>query len=76
MCSHVDLSYHVRMPATTSGEIGIRELRAALSEVLNDTAVRGRITYITSHGRRVAALVPVPDAEALEAQRAAGTAES
>jgi prevent-host-death family protein len=64
------------MPATTSGEIGIRELRAALSEVLNDTAVRGRITYVTSHGRRVAALVPVPDAEALEAQRSTDSTES
>lgn len=74
MCSLVDLSYHVCMPATTSGEIGIRELRASLSEVLNDTAVRGRITYVTSHGRRVAAIVPVPDAEDLEQRRQ--TAES
>lgn len=73
MCSQVNLSYHVCMPAPTSGEIGIRELRAALSEVLNETAVRGRITYVTSHGRRVAAIVPVPEAEAIEArQQAAG----
>lgn len=57
------------MPAPTSVEIGIRELRAALSEVLNETAVRGRITYVTSHGRRVGAIVPVPEAEAIEAQR-------
>jgi len=58
------------MPAPTSVEIGVRELRAALSEVLNETAVRGRITYVTSHGRRVGAIVPVPDAEAIEAKRA------
>jgi prevent-host-death family protein len=51
------------MPANTSAEIGIRDLRATLSDVLNDTAVRGRITYVTSNGRRVAAIVPVPDAE-------------
>lgn len=57
------------MPANTSAEIGIRELRAALSDVLNETAVRGRITYVTSRGRRIAAIVPVPDAEAVEAQR-------
>jgi prevent-host-death family protein len=55
------------MPATTSDEKGIRELRATLSEVVNDAAVRGRITYITSHSRRVAAVVPVPVAEDVEA---------
>ncbi|MFI2761351.1 type II toxin-antitoxin system prevent-host-death family antitoxin [Streptomyces echinatus] len=60
------------MPANTSAEIGIRELRASLSDVLNDVSVRGRITYVTSHGRRVAALVPVPDAEALEAKKESG----
>lgn len=59
----------MRMPANTSAEIGIRELRASLSDVLNDVSVRGRITYVTSHGRRVAAIVPVPDAEALEAKK-------
>ncbi|MFM9649853.1 MULTISPECIES: type II toxin-antitoxin system prevent-host-death family antitoxin [Streptomyces] len=57
------------MPANTSAEIGIRELRASLSDVLNDVSVRGRITYVTSHGRRVAAIVPVLDAEALEAKK-------
>lgn len=67
MCSHVDLGYHACMPATTSTEKGIRELRATLSEVVNDAAVRGRITYVTSHGRRVAAVVPVPVAEDVEA---------
>ncbi|MFE9736165.1 type II toxin-antitoxin system prevent-host-death family antitoxin [Streptomyces sp. NPDC005863] len=57
------------MPANTSDEIGIRELRAALSDVLNETAVRGRITYVTSRGRRIAAIVPVPDAETIEAKK-------
>ena len=57
------------MPANTSAEIGIRELRAELADVVNETAVRGRITYVTSRGRRVAALVPVPDAEAIEEKR-------
>ena len=63
------LSYPLRMPANTSAEIGIRELRATLSDVLNDVSVRGRITYVTSHGRRVAAIVPVLDAEAIEAKQ-------
>lgn len=64
------------VPANTSDEIGVRELRMRLGEVMNDTAVRGRITYVTSHGRRVAAIVPVPDAETLEAKRNAESAES
>lgn len=60
------------MPANTSPEIGIRELRTTLSDVLNETVVRGQITYVTSRGRRIAAIVPVPDAEALEASKSAG----
>lgn len=63
------LSYSLRMPANTSAEIGIRELRTKLSDVLNDVSVRGQITYVTSHGRRVAALVSVLDAEAIEAKK-------
>jgi prevent-host-death family protein len=50
-------------------EMGVKELRANLADVLNDAAVRGRITYVTSRGRRVAAVVPVTDAEAIEAHR-------
>lgn len=63
------LSYSVGMPANTSVEIGIRRLRETLPDVLHDVSVRGHITYVTNHGRRVAALVPVPDAEALEAAK-------
>lgn len=70
------LSYSLCVPENTSEEIGVRELRARLGEVLNDTAVRGRITYVTSHGRRVAAIVPVPEAEALEAKRQAESGQS
>lgn len=76
MWSHVFLGYHACMPAPTSTEKGIRELRAALSDVVNDAAVRGRITYITSHGRRVAAVVPVLEAEAIEERRRAESSES
>lgn len=64
------------MPENTSEEIGIRELRMRLGDVVNDVAVRGGITYITSYGRRIAAIVPVPDAEAMEAQRQTAPAES
>lgn len=44
-------------------EIAVTGLREQLADVLNDTAVYGHITYITSRGRRVAAIVPVPVAE-------------
>lgn len=44
-------------------EISARDLRVQLADVLNSTAVYGRITYVTSRGRRVAAIVPVPIAD-------------
>lgn len=49
-----------------AAERSVRELRAALADVLNGAAVRGEITYVTSRGRRLAAVVPVPVAEAAE----------
>jgi len=51
-------------------EMGVKELRADLADVINNVAVRGRITYITSRGRRVAAIVPVEIAE--DAERTEG----
>ena len=50
-------------------EKSVRDVRSSLAEVLNDAAVRGTITYVTSNGRRVAAVVPVTDAEEIEARR-------
>ena len=44
-------------------EVSVRELRANLAEVLHAATVYGRVTYITSHGRRVAAIVPIAVAE-------------
>jgi prevent-host-death family protein len=49
-------------PRDQSG-IGVKDLRARLADVLNETAVYGNITYVTSRGRRIAAIVPVPLAE-------------
>lgn len=57
------------MPANTSAEIGVRDLRTQLSDVLHESTVRGRITYVTSRGRRVAAIVPVDIAEAAEGKQ-------
>lgn len=48
---------------TNQAEIGAKGLRQQLADVLNETAVYGRVTYITSRGRRVAAIVPVPIAD-------------
>jgi prevent-host-death family protein len=50
-------------------EIRASDLRQNLAEVLNETAVHGRITYITRNGRRVAAIVPVPAAEQVEKRK-------
>ncbi|MFJ1606957.1 type II toxin-antitoxin system Phd/YefM family antitoxin [Streptomyces sp. NPDC088253] len=57
------------MPEIKTEDIGVRELRADLSEYLNKTAIHGQITYVTSHGRRIAAIVPLQDGEAAEAAR-------
>jgi prevent-host-death family protein len=38
-------------------------LRKHIADVLNDVSARGRIVYITSRGRRVAAIVPLTVAE-------------
>jgi prevent-host-death family protein len=47
-------------------EITTTDLRARVAGTINDVSVRGQIVYITSHGRRVAAIVPVPMAEQIE----------
>jgi len=39
-------------------ERSARDAREHFADVVND-AVQGRITYITSHGRRLAAVVPL-----------------
>lgn len=41
-------------------ERSAREAREHFADVIND-AIQGRITYVTSHGRRVAAVVPLTE---------------
>jgi antitoxin (DNA-binding transcriptional repressor) of toxin-antitoxin stability system len=41
-------------------ERSIRQVRQHLADVIND-AIRGRVTYITSRGRVVAAIIPPPE---------------
>jgi antitoxin (DNA-binding transcriptional repressor) of toxin-antitoxin stability system len=47
-------------------EVGLREARDGLADLVSQAAVRGVTTYLTNRGRRVAAIVPVPVAEAAE----------
>ncbi|WP_433796480.1 type II toxin-antitoxin system prevent-host-death family antitoxin [Actinoplanes sp. CA-252034] len=51
---------------TDSNEIRVADLRQNLAEILNSTAVHGKITYVTRNGRRIAAIVPVPMAEQID----------
>jgi prevent-host-death family protein len=45
-----------------SSDRSAREAREHFADVLND-AIRGRITWITQRGRRIAAVVPLSVAE-------------
>lgn len=60
------------MEKKPAAEYSVRDLRSGLADVLNDAAVHGTITYVTSRGRRIAAVVPVPVAEEAERGREAG----
>ncbi|MFF4013881.1 type II toxin-antitoxin system prevent-host-death family antitoxin [Streptomyces sp. NPDC001843] len=53
-------------------EVSVADARRHLADVLNAASARGRITYITSRGRRVAAVVPLTVAE--NAERGIGAA--
>jgi prevent-host-death family protein len=44
-------------------ELTTRDVREHLADVIN-AAIRGQVTYITSRGRRVAAVVPLAIADA------------
>ncbi len=44
--------------------MSIRELHIGCADLLHETAVRGQIFYVTNRGRRIAAIVPIPVAEA------------
>lgn len=46
-------------------DIGIRDLKARLSEHL-DRVADGEVITVTKHGRRVAQIVPIPGRENLE----------
>lgn len=49
-------------------ERSAREIRARLADVIGD-AIAGKITYITSNGRRVAAVVPLAAVDRIEKEK-------
>lgn len=53
-------------------DLSVADARRQFADVLNAASVHGRTTYITSRGRRIAAVVPLPVAEKAEAQTASG----
>ena len=48
-----------------------REVRARLADVIGD-AIAGKVTYITSNGRRVAAVVPLAVADRIQKEAGDG----
>lgn len=59
----IDSACTVTYMTERSVELSVADSRREYADVLNAAATRGRITYITSRGRRVAAIVPVLIAE-------------
>ncbi|WP_073481397.1 type II toxin-antitoxin system prevent-host-death family antitoxin [Streptoalloteichus hindustanus] len=45
--------------STTPYELPLTEARARLGELVDEAEHTGRVTYLTRHGRRAAAIVPV-----------------
>ena len=52
-----------------SEEVGLLEARTMLGQMANAAQVSNRVTYLTRHGRRVAAIVSVDAALALQRSR-------
>ena len=59
--------YAVTMTEENDGTVGIRELKARLSDFVNRVIYRGETIYVTKNARRVAALVPVEAADLADA---------
>ena len=55
----VTIRYAVTMTEEHDGTVGIRELKARLSDFVNRVIYRGETTYITKNNKRVAALVAI-----------------
>lgn len=49
----------IRPERRAAPDKSVREARTQFADVLNDASAQGLITYITTRGRRIAAVVPV-----------------
>jgi prevent-host-death family protein len=55
------------MTEGAGSEVGIRELKARLSDIVGGVQFRGDVIHVTKHDKRVAVLVPVEYFERAEA---------
>lgn len=63
------IEYAVTMTDQPEAGPGIAEVKSRLSDYVNRVLYRNEVVYVTKHGKRVAALVPVEVAERYEAER-------
>jgi prevent-host-death family protein len=63
------IEYAVTMTDQPETDPGIAEVKSRLSDFVNRVLYRREVVYVTKHGKRVAALVPVEVAERYEAER-------
>lgn len=63
------IQYSVTMTSEVGSEVGIREIKARLSDLVNRVIYRGEVIWVTKNGKRVAALVPVEVAEKYFSER-------
>ena len=48
-------------------EVGVKELREHMADILNEVAAHGRVVYVTSRGRRIVAIMPLATVEKADA---------
>jgi prevent-host-death family protein len=58
----------------SSSELPVSVARERFADIVNNAAYRDEITYVTRHGRRVAAIVPISEVPERTAKRGSGSA--
>lgn len=58
----------------SSTELPVSVARERFADIVNNAAYRDEITYVTRHGKRVAAIVPIRDVPTRAAKRGSGAA--
>jgi prevent-host-death family protein len=58
----------------SSTELPVSVARERFADIVNNAAYRDEITYVTRHGKRVAAIVPIADVPGRVAKRGSGAA--